>query len=819
MSSEKDVFICHASEDKETVVRPLRDAFVQANITCWLDEDEIIWGDDIAKQINNGLAHSKYVVVILSKVTLDKSWQQFELLAALNKQAITGEVILCPLLVGSDSEVAAILKQYPVLEGKSYLRWSSGADSIVKAMTARLSRREIAIADASKSPRQSALLESFGAVVLAAGKSSRMGDDRSKMLIHVPYRGQQQPMLFYTIDIFVSANIPVLILVGYDGDSVRQEVVQRYRDNTVSCLAVSLPDGSDLGPNTGSTLKKFSKKILEHLRDAQNLLFCVGDQPYMRRDTIVDFLHDYAERCATAGLLAADSRNTPLEDSASTRIIKVGGTISFDTPPKGITDFGRYSPLLDVGVLVIKRELFKPAISKIQAAEVFSKLLNHIPGNPGIFMKTDRDPYQFLNINEYGNLHPVKRIEDEKTTVIPVQQPDSSELRSRILLDWLEWNVERKRNVERNDVPRFSLPSYANHLHLVGEVDTTLICSGTRGCARNCTYRSKHRALYLKPRLAGNALRQAKELGYKGVLFSGGGENLEEKARDNFLTILKYAKRELGMETNLATNGLYINPDTAMDLARLLDTIRFSVPATSNGYCHGGIVAPNIVMFKRTVDHVKQQKPDYVPTKIYANVLMSPTMKTDELEAILRMYSQIGLDAIRLKPMHEWIGDSFEVRPEKYEGLVAAVERVQQDEGIRLPRIEIAKIPGMLEKDQFSDVKPEACWYRDFNPLVLGCNGHIYACCEMKYEENGFDCGSVSLSVDNLRELLSPKSKPQPIVPKKCFTGCKGYLINRDLQCLLNGYIQERTKLFDQDRFAKIRDRVLQNIPRDVLAN
>ena len=40
----KDVFICHASEDKEDVVIPLVNAFAQSDITLWLDKKRNIMG-------------------------------------------------------------------------------------------------------------------------------------------------------------------------------------------------------------------------------------------------------------------------------------------------------------------------------------------------------------------------------------------------------------------------------------------------------------------------------------------------------------------------------------------------------------------------------------------------------------------------------------------------------------------------------------------------------------------------------------------------------------------------------------------------------
>lgn len=51
-----DIFISHASEDKEKIVAPLTSALDAAAITYWLDSAEIGWGDSIFRKINDGLS-------------------------------------------------------------------------------------------------------------------------------------------------------------------------------------------------------------------------------------------------------------------------------------------------------------------------------------------------------------------------------------------------------------------------------------------------------------------------------------------------------------------------------------------------------------------------------------------------------------------------------------------------------------------------------------------------------------------------------------------------------------------------------------------
>ncbi|MBT4483962.1 MAG: toll/interleukin-1 receptor domain-containing protein [Candidatus Latescibacteria bacterium] len=137
----KDVFVCHASEDKEEIVRPLADAFEKANISYWFDEAVIKWGDSITQKVNEGLKISRYVIVVLSKSFIQKPWPEKELNAALNIEILSGEVKVLPLLVGSESVIKEIITQYPLLNDKRYLPWDGDINEIVKALLSRLGRK------------------------------------------------------------------------------------------------------------------------------------------------------------------------------------------------------------------------------------------------------------------------------------------------------------------------------------------------------------------------------------------------------------------------------------------------------------------------------------------------------------------------------------------------------------------------------------------------------------------------------------------------------------------------------------------------------
>lgn len=136
--AKREVFLCHAGEDKENYVRPFASELEESKITYWLDEAEIIWGDSLIGKINEGLKISTYVIVFLSNNFLNKNWPKKELEAALGKENRTGQTIVLPLILDNVEE---ILASYPILEGKIYLSWKVGFASIIAALEKRLGRK------------------------------------------------------------------------------------------------------------------------------------------------------------------------------------------------------------------------------------------------------------------------------------------------------------------------------------------------------------------------------------------------------------------------------------------------------------------------------------------------------------------------------------------------------------------------------------------------------------------------------------------------------------------------------------------------------
>lgn len=93
---EYDVFISHASEDKDIVVRPLAQALKSSGIRVWYDEFELKIGDSLRRKIDQGLSKSRFGIVVISRYFIQKGWTNYELDGLITKTN-SGQQVLLPI--------------------------------------------------------------------------------------------------------------------------------------------------------------------------------------------------------------------------------------------------------------------------------------------------------------------------------------------------------------------------------------------------------------------------------------------------------------------------------------------------------------------------------------------------------------------------------------------------------------------------------------------------------------------------------------------------------------------------------------------------
>lgn len=94
--NEWDAFICHASEDKVAVVEPLATELRRRGVKIWYDLWVLQIGDSLRRKIDEGLAKSRYGIVVLSPDFFRKDWPQHEL-DGLVQREIDGRKVILPI--------------------------------------------------------------------------------------------------------------------------------------------------------------------------------------------------------------------------------------------------------------------------------------------------------------------------------------------------------------------------------------------------------------------------------------------------------------------------------------------------------------------------------------------------------------------------------------------------------------------------------------------------------------------------------------------------------------------------------------------------
>jgi hypothetical protein len=137
-SQPRDVFISHASEDKDTLARPLAETLLTRGHGVWFDEFELVLGDSLRRSIDRGLANSRFGVVILSPSFFAKEWPQRELDGLTSREVGEADKVILPVWHEVDREYIARFS--PTLADKLAVLSKVGVPAIVEEIERALLR-------------------------------------------------------------------------------------------------------------------------------------------------------------------------------------------------------------------------------------------------------------------------------------------------------------------------------------------------------------------------------------------------------------------------------------------------------------------------------------------------------------------------------------------------------------------------------------------------------------------------------------------------------------------------------------------------------
>ena len=107
-----DVFISYASEERAEIAQPLAELLKGLGVAIWFDQFELKVGDGLRRRIDEGLAKSRFGVVLLSKSFFAKDWTNREL-DGLAQREVGREKVILPVYCDVDN--AEVRAYSPVL--------------------------------------------------------------------------------------------------------------------------------------------------------------------------------------------------------------------------------------------------------------------------------------------------------------------------------------------------------------------------------------------------------------------------------------------------------------------------------------------------------------------------------------------------------------------------------------------------------------------------------------------------------------------------------------------------------------------------------
>ena len=130
-----DVFVAHASEDKDDFVRPLAEALHNRGFRVWFDEFTLRVGDSLRRSIDRGLAQSRFGVVVISPAFLSKEWPQKEL-DGLTAREVDGQKVILP--VWHNVDVETVRRYSPTLADRIATSSAKGLTQVVDDLHAAI---------------------------------------------------------------------------------------------------------------------------------------------------------------------------------------------------------------------------------------------------------------------------------------------------------------------------------------------------------------------------------------------------------------------------------------------------------------------------------------------------------------------------------------------------------------------------------------------------------------------------------------------------------------------------------------------------------
>lgn len=130
----RDVFLCHAWDDRGGAAKELHDLLESLNVTVWFSEKDVVLGTSLLREIDKGLAKSRVGIVLVTPALLSRL--QSEGIADKELSVLLARDLLVPIV--HDTTYDALREVSPLLGSRSGLSTAEGAMADIAAKLAEL---------------------------------------------------------------------------------------------------------------------------------------------------------------------------------------------------------------------------------------------------------------------------------------------------------------------------------------------------------------------------------------------------------------------------------------------------------------------------------------------------------------------------------------------------------------------------------------------------------------------------------------------------------------------------------------------------------
>lgn len=130
----RDVFLCHAWDDRKDVAKDLHDQLESKGVSVWFSEKDVALGSPLLREIDKGLAKSRVGIVLVTPSFLNRV--KGEGISDKELSALLARDLLVPIVHNTTFE--ALREVSPLLGSRSGLNTSEDSIEIVAAKLAEL---------------------------------------------------------------------------------------------------------------------------------------------------------------------------------------------------------------------------------------------------------------------------------------------------------------------------------------------------------------------------------------------------------------------------------------------------------------------------------------------------------------------------------------------------------------------------------------------------------------------------------------------------------------------------------------------------------